>query len=74
MNVTDSSARLSTQGSAMRTGALVHNLGSFLLELGRTIMTLRMGQNPVGFPQFRFPSYNILLIMILIPSLAMYLY
>lgn len=49
VNVTDSSSRVSSQASAMRTGALIHNLGSFLLELGRTIMTLRLGQTPVGF-------------------------
>ncbi|GMN47470.1 hypothetical protein TIFTF001_016647 [Ficus carica] len=46
VNVTDSSTRVSSQASAMRTGALIHNLGSFLLELGRTIMTLRLGQTP----------------------------
>lgn len=49
VNVTDSSTRVGSQASAMRTGALIHNLGSFLLELGRTIMTLRLGQTPVGF-------------------------
>ncbi|XP_024028599.1 large proline-rich protein bag6-A [Morus notabilis] len=46
VNVTDSSTRTSIQASALRTGALFHNLGSFLLELGRTIMTLRLGQTP----------------------------
>jgi len=27
---------------------LFYNLGAFLLELGRTTMTLRLGQTPVG--------------------------
>lgn len=56
MNVTDPSVRLSTQSSAMRTGILFHNLGAFLLELGRTTMTLRLGETPVGFPPFMFMS------------------
>ncbi|GMJ07257.1 hypothetical protein HRI_004394900 [Hibiscus trionum] len=43
-NVTDPSARLLVQSNALRTGALLNNLGSFLLELGRTTMTLRLGQ------------------------------
>ncbi|KAG2668514.1 hypothetical protein I3760_15G164500 [Carya illinoinensis] len=46
VNVTDPSVRLSTQSSAMRTGILYHNLGAFLLELGRTTMTLRLGETP----------------------------
>ncbi|KDP30188.1 hypothetical protein JCGZ_16970 [Jatropha curcas] len=45
-NVTDSAARLSAQSSAWRTGVQLHNLGAFLLELGRTTMTLRLGQAP----------------------------
>ncbi|XP_052488132.1 ubiquitin-like domain-containing protein CIP73 isoform X3 [Gossypium raimondii] len=46
VNVTDPSARLIAQTNALRTGALLHNLGSLLLELGRTTMTLRLGQTP----------------------------
>ncbi|PON53526.1 Ubiquitin [Trema orientale] len=46
VNVTDASLRLNTQNSTMRNGVLFHNLGAFLLELGRTMMTLRMGQTP----------------------------
>ncbi|KAM3714233.1 hypothetical protein ACB098_01G319100 [Castanea mollissima] len=46
VNVTDPSVRSSTQTSAWRTGGLLHNLGAFLLELGRTTMTLRLGQTP----------------------------
>ncbi|TYH65546.1 hypothetical protein ES332_D06G063400v1 [Gossypium tomentosum] len=46
INVTDPSARLIAQTNALRTGALLHNLGSLLLELGRTTMTLRLGQTP----------------------------
>ncbi|GLU09588.1 hypothetical protein SLE2022_264400 [Rubroshorea leprosula] len=45
-NVTDPGARLSTQSNAWRTGYLFHSLGSFLLELGRTTMTVRLGQTP----------------------------
>ncbi|CAK7338536.1 unnamed protein product [Dovyalis caffra] len=45
-NVTDPAARHTTQSSALRTGVQLHNLGALLLELGRTIMTLRLGQAP----------------------------
>ncbi|CAL1414841.1 unnamed protein product [Linum trigynum] len=45
-SMTDSSARLRTQTTAWRTGVQLHNLGAFLLELGRTTMTLRLGQAP----------------------------
>lgn len=47
-NVDDASVRMSSQSSAWRTGLLMHNLGAYMLELGRTIMTLRFGQTPVG--------------------------
>ncbi|KAI3683974.1 hypothetical protein L1987_84491 [Smallanthus sonchifolius] len=43
-NVTDPVARLRMQSNALRSGALLQNLGAFLLELGRTTMTLRIGQ------------------------------
>ncbi|KAJ4709685.1 Large proline-rich protein bag6 [Melia azedarach] len=45
-NVDDASVRMSSQSSAWRTGLLMHNLGAYMLELGRTIMTLRFGQTP----------------------------
>lgn len=45
-NVTDSLERSRIQSNAIRSGALFQNLGSLLLELGRAIMTLRMGQTP----------------------------
>ncbi|CAI0388685.1 unnamed protein product [Linum tenue] len=45
-SMTDSSARSRTQTTAWRTGVQLHNLGAFLLELGRTTMTLRLGQAP----------------------------
>ena len=54
MNVTDPLARMSIQSNAMGSGALLQNLGALLLELGRTTMTLRMGQTPVG--SFLFSS------------------
>ncbi|XP_071679447.1 ubiquitin-like domain-containing protein CIP73 isoform X4 [Lolium perenne] len=44
-NVTDSATRSNIQQSAMRHGVLLQNLGSLLLELGRTTMMLRI--NPV---------------------------
>ncbi|KAJ9559379.1 hypothetical protein OSB04_013993 [Centaurea solstitialis] len=45
-NVTDPVIRSRMQSNALRSGALLQNLGAFLLELGRTTMTLRMGQSP----------------------------
>ncbi|XP_057511164.1 ubiquitin-like domain-containing protein CIP73 isoform X2 [Actinidia eriantha] len=45
-NVTDPLARTSIQSNSLRSGALLQNLGALLLELGRTMMTLRMGQTP----------------------------
>ncbi|GAB4828195.1 hypothetical protein Ancab_035112 [Ancistrocladus abbreviatus] len=45
-SVTDAAVRLSTQSSAWRTGVLLQNLGAYLLELGRTTMTLRLGRAP----------------------------
>jgi len=45
--MTDPQARTSMQTNAMMSGVLFQNLGSLLLELGRTIMTLRMGQTPM---------------------------
>ena len=47
--MTDPLARINLQTTALRTGTLLQNLGPLLLELGRTTMTLRMGQAPVGF-------------------------
>lgn len=61
VNATDPSVRSSTQSSAWGTGSLLHNLGAFLLELGRTTMTLRLGQTPVGLSMF--PVYGIFSIM-----------
>ncbi|KAM6579968.1 hypothetical protein CsatA_003742 [Cannabis sativa] len=46
VNVTDVSLRSNIQTSTMRSGALFHSLGAFLLELGRTMMTLRLGETP----------------------------
>ncbi|KAG2631833.1 hypothetical protein PVAP13_2NG049200 [Panicum virgatum] len=45
-NVTDPAIRRDLQSSAIRSGSLLHNLGSLLLELGRTTMLLRI--NPVS--------------------------
>ncbi|KAL6544364.1 hypothetical protein OROGR_010861 [Orobanche gracilis] len=45
-SVMDPLERSRIQSSAMRSGALFQNLGALLLELGRAIMTLRMGQTP----------------------------
>ncbi|XP_042062205.1 ubiquitin-like domain-containing protein CIP73 isoform X2 [Salvia splendens] len=45
-SVTDSLERSRIQSSAIRSGALFQNLGALMLELGRAMMTLRMGQSP----------------------------
>ncbi|TKY54761.1 Large proline-rich protein BAG6 [Spatholobus suberectus] len=45
-DVADPLLRSSIQSRALRTGVLFYNLGAFLLELGRTTMTLRLGQTP----------------------------
>ncbi|CAI9772924.1 unnamed protein product [Fraxinus pennsylvanica] len=45
-DVTDPLERSRIQSNAMRSGVLFQNLSSLLLELGRTTMTLRMGQTP----------------------------
>lgn len=55
-NVTNPVARIRMQSNALRSGALLQNLGAFLLELGRTTMTLRLGQNPVCL---RLPVFNL---------------
>ncbi|CAA3021311.1 ubiquitin domain-containing DSK2a-like isoform X1 [Olea europaea subsp. europaea] len=46
VSVTDPLERSRIQTNAIRAGVLYQNLSSLLLELGRTIMTLRMGQTP----------------------------
>ncbi|KAL4298417.1 hypothetical protein GQ457_12G024410 [Hibiscus cannabinus] len=43
-NVTDPASRLLVQLYAWRIGSLLNYIGSFLLELGRTTRTLRLGQ------------------------------
>lgn len=48
-NVTDPATRRDLQSSVLRSGALLHNLGSLLLELGRTTMLLRINPASVGF-------------------------
>ncbi|KAL5065236.1 hypothetical protein RYX36_026973 [Vicia faba] len=45
-DVTDVQLRSTVQSRALASGVLFYNLGAFLLELGRTTMTLRMGQTP----------------------------
>ncbi|XP_017700411.1 ubiquitin-like domain-containing protein CIP73 isoform X2 [Phoenix dactylifera] len=47
VSVTDPLTRMDLQSSAIRSGVILRNLGSLLLELGRTTMTLRMGQTPL---------------------------
>nr|XP_043610763.1 ubiquitin-like domain-containing protein CIP73 isoform X2 [Erigeron canadensis] len=47
-NVNNPMIRVQMQSYALRTGALLQNLGAFLLELGRTTMTLRLGQSPTN--------------------------
>ncbi|XP_020248301.1 large proline-rich protein BAG6 isoform X1 [Asparagus officinalis] len=43
---TDAAVRGQVQAEALQIGAAMQHLGAMLLELGRTIMTLRMGQSP----------------------------
>ncbi|KAK4764325.1 hypothetical protein SAY87_013763 [Trapa incisa] len=45
-NYSNPSMLSSTQNNAMRIGTLLHYLGAYILELGRTAMTLRLGQSP----------------------------
>ncbi|XP_051129373.1 ubiquitin-like domain-containing protein CIP73 isoform X3 [Andrographis paniculata] len=45
-SVVDPLERSRIQSNALRSGTLIQKLGSMLLELGRAIMTLRMGQAP----------------------------
>ncbi|XP_047942211.1 ubiquitin-like domain-containing protein CIP73 isoform X2 [Salvia hispanica] len=44
-SVMDSFERARIQSNAIRSGALFQNLGALMLELGRAMMTLRMGQS-----------------------------
>ncbi|GAB4828406.1 hypothetical protein Ancab_035404 [Ancistrocladus abbreviatus] len=43
---TDPSVRSQIQTEAVQLGLVMQHLGAFFLELGRTILTLRMGQSP----------------------------
>ncbi|KAL3633600.1 hypothetical protein CASFOL_022362 [Castilleja foliolosa] len=45
-SVMDPLERSRIQSNAIRSGALIQNLGAMLLELGRTMKTLRMDQTP----------------------------
>lgn len=45
--MTDIVERSRIQTLALRSGGFFQNLGALLLELGRTTMTLQMGQTPV---------------------------
>ncbi|WOK92607.1 large proline-rich protein BAG6 isoform X1 [Canna indica] len=46
INLTDPHMRADLQNSVLRTGVVLQNMGSLLLELGRTTMTLRLGERP----------------------------
>jgi len=43
----DTSVRGQIQAEASQTGMAMQHLGALFLELGRTMLTLRMGQSPV---------------------------
>ncbi|CAM6106813.1 unnamed protein product [Calypogeia fissa] len=45
-NLVDATAREEMQRTALRDGNMMQQLGALLLELGRTTLTLRMGQSP----------------------------
>lgn len=62
-NITDASERTRVQTNALRSGIIFQNLGALLLELGRTTMTLRMGETPVWFPISLIILYNILFLI-----------
>jgi hypothetical protein len=47
--VTDARAREEVQHTAFNDGNLMQQIGALLLELGRTTLSLRMGQSPVSF-------------------------
>ncbi|XP_072962723.1 ubiquitin-like domain-containing protein CIP73 isoform X2 [Typha angustifolia] len=47
VNVNDSMLRMNLQNSVFRSGTLLQELGSLLLELGRTTMMSRMGEAPM---------------------------
>jgi hypothetical protein len=46
--ITDAAAREEVQHSAFHDGNLIQQVGALLLELGRTTLSLRMGQSPVS--------------------------
>lgn len=48
----DPTVRGQIQTESMQVGSAMQHLGSLLLELGRTILTLRMGQSPVSSCSF----------------------
>ncbi|KAG6699562.1 hypothetical protein I3842_08G072800 [Carya illinoinensis] len=45
----DTTVRAQLQAESMQLGLAMQHLGALLLELGRTILTLRMGQSPAEF-------------------------
>lgn len=49
---TDPTVRGQIQEESVQVGLRMQQFGSLLLELGRTILTLRMGQSPVSFCWF----------------------
>ncbi|XP_076912681.1 ubiquitin-like domain-containing protein CIP73 [Bidens hawaiensis] len=45
-SITDPTVRTQIQSEAMQSGLAMQHLGALLLELGRTMLTLRVGQSP----------------------------
>ncbi|KAK1438639.1 hypothetical protein QVD17_04448 [Tagetes erecta] len=45
-SITDPAVRAQIQSEAMQSGLAMQHLGALLLELGRTMLTLRIGQSP----------------------------
>ncbi|KAL5718271.1 hypothetical protein ACHQM5_011192 [Ranunculus cassubicifolius] len=56
---TDPTVRNQIQTEAVQVGLATQHLGSLLLELGRTILTLRMGQSPAESLVYAGPSVYI---------------
>lgn len=51
---TDASVRSEIQSESLQVGLAMQHMGALLLELGRTILMLRMGQSPVCAPNSRY--------------------
>lgn len=58
MGCTDVNVRTEIHTEAMQSGLAMQHLGALLLELGRTMLTLRIGQSHVYHVGFFLCYYN----------------